>query len=297
MELRQLDTIRAVVECGGYKKAGERLHLSHPAVHRQVKLLEQELGEPVFQRVGRRVQLTEAGKRLLALANRVNDEISDVMSEIRDLVNVECGELRLGTATTILMFFFPPVAQRFHRRHPKVIIHVATSTVRQIIAEVASGELDLGIIFVPPQFDLPDLGTQREPLYEEEFVLAFSDDHPFSRRRRIAPPDLQGLPILTYSRHSTLRQYLEQRLLGTGVKTSALMELENEETIAKMLQQGGAAAFLSRRRVLADKIRYHRITGLPLKCSVCLVYPRKGYLSHAAREFARICREECFENR
>lgn len=70
------------------------------------------------------------------------------------------------------------------------------------------------------------------------------------------------------------------------------MELENEETIAKMLETGVGAAILSRQRALADNIRHFRIQGLPLKCSVCLVFLTKGYLSRAAREFLRMCREE-----
>ena len=293
MEIRQLDTIRAVVECGGYKKAGEKLHLSHPAVHRQVKLLEQELGERVFQRVGRRVQLTEAGKRIFALGNRVHNEINDVIAEIRDLVNLEGGELRVGTATTMLMFFLPQVVARFRRRHPKVVIHVATTTVRQIIAEVASGELDLGLIFNPPDSEVADQGTHREQLYEEEFVLGVSNDHPLARRRNLTAADVDGLPVLAYSKQSTIRQFIDNRLTAAGVRTQSLMELENEETMVRMLQQGSAAAFLSRPRVLADKICHFRIRGVPLKCDVCLVYPRKGYLSHAARELAQMCQQEC----
>jgi DNA-binding transcriptional LysR family regulator len=293
VELRQLETVRAVVESGSYKKAGERLHLSHPAVHRHVRLLEEELGERIFHRVGRRVQLTETGKRILALGERIRHEINDVVSEIRDLVDLESGELRLGTATTMLMFFLPPVLERFRLKHPKVTIHVSTSTVREIIADVSNGDLDMGIVFTPPEADLPELGTQSELLYEEEFVLAVSSDHPLARRRSVSTEDLQGMSVLTYSRLSAMRQYLERRLASVGVEVRPVMELENEETIAKLLQQSSGAAFLSRRRVTADRIRHFRIRGLLLSCAVCLVHPRTGYLSHAAREFARICQDEC----
>jgi LysR family cyn operon transcriptional activator len=99
VELRQLDMIRTVADSGGYKRAGELLHLSHPAVHRQIRMLEEELGERVFRRVGRGVQPTEAGRRLMALADRIHREIGSALSEIRDISELERGGFRLGTAT------------------------------------------------------------------------------------------------------------------------------------------------------------------------------------------------------
>jgi DNA-binding transcriptional LysR family regulator len=293
VELRQLEMLQAVVKCGGYKRAGEKLNLSHPAIHRQIRLLEHELNQPVFRRSGRRVQLTEAGQRLVALAGRVQRDVSQVLSEIRDLEVLDSGSLRVGTATTMLMFFLPRVIQCFGRKHPNVQINISTSTVSEIFDRIENGRLDLGVAFVPIELhqDRPPIG--QELLYEEEFVLAVSSSHPLSRRRVVTPEDLRNLPLITYAEGSTMRQFLELRLHRVGIEPRILMELENEETISKLLESGIGAAFVSHRRAVADGLHHLCIRGLPLRCRVCLVYPKRGYMSRAAREFARLCREEC----
>ena len=293
MELRQLDMIRTVADSGGYKRAGELLHLSHPAVHRQIRMLEEELGERVFRRVGRGVQPTEAGRRLMALADRIHREIGCALSEIRDLSELERGGFRLGTATTVLMFFLPRVLQRFRRKYAKVSLHVATSTVAGIFHQIAEGDLDLGLVFSPRELPNVRMEVVEELLYEEEFVLAVSADHPLARKHVVSPADLQDVPLLAYSPQSTMRQYLDLRLRTQGIEPHVSMELENEETIAKMLQTNGGAAFLSRRRAVADDIRHFRVRGLALSSPVCLVYLKKAYLSPAAQEFVRMCKEEC----
>jgi len=292
MELRQLEMMRAIVECGGYKAAGKRLHLSHPAVHRQIRLLELEIGQRVFQRTGRRVQVTEVGRQLLALGDRIREEIGHALTRIRDIAEMESGALRIGTATTMLMFFLRRVLHRFGREHPKVSVYVSTGRTGDIRNDVANGDLDLGIVFSPPDLREDPDHLREDPLYEEEFVLAVSAGHPLALRKVVSPEDLDGLAFITYSRHSTMRHYLDQRLRSAGIRPKVVMELENEETMAKMLESGMGAAFLSRRRVLADNIRHFRIRGLPLHCPVCLVSLKKGYQSRAAQEFARICHEE-----
>jgi LysR family transcriptional regulator, cyn operon transcriptional activator len=293
LELRQLDMLKAVADSGGYKGAGELLHLSHPAVHRQIRMLEEELGERVFHRAGRRVQPTEAGLRLIALADRLHREIGQALSEIRDLSELERGGFRLGTSTTVLMFFLPNVLHRFRQKHSKVSLHVATSTVSDIFHQIVTGDLDLGLVFSPRE--LPNVRPEliEELLYEEEFVLSVGANHPLAHCRAVSPADLRGVPLLGYSPHSTLRQYIDLRLRGQGVEPLISMELENEETIAKMLQTNGGAAFLSMRRAVADNVRHFRIRGLALRCPVCLIYLKKGYLSRAAHEFMRMCKEEC----
>jgi DNA-binding transcriptional LysR family regulator len=293
VELRQLEMLQAVVECGGYKAAGERLHLSHPAVHRQIKLLEEEVQAKLFQREGRYVQVTEAGKRLMVLADRLHLEIGDASSEIRGLTEQESGSLRLGTATTMLMFLLPRVLQRFCRAYPKVSVYVSTAMNKDIFSDIAAGSTDLGLVFSPAELYEERAQVTQESLYEEEFVLGVSTSHPFARRTSITVADLEDLPVITFSRRSTLRRYLDLRFRSVGLKLLVAVELENEETAAKMLELGVGAAILSRQRAVADGIPHFRIRELPLRCPVSLVYLKKGYLSPATREFVGICREEC----
>ena len=284
--------LRAVVECGSYRQAGARFHVSHPAVHRQVRLLEAEIGQSIFRRSGRQVQMTVAGRRLLDLAGTIRQEVSSALIEIRNLKELEAGSVRVCTATTMLRFFLPAVLRRFRMEHPKVSVQVATATGRDIITEIVKRNLDLGIVFWPAELLDGNVPLAEELLYEEEFTLAVSEDHPLARRESVSVEDLQGVEFITYSQHSTLRRFIESRFRSAGIEIRWVLELENEETIVKMMEVGVGAAILSRQRALRDNIRHFPIRGLPLLCPVCLVYLKKACLSHAAQEFARVCREE-----
>jgi LysR family transcriptional regulator, cyn operon transcriptional activator len=297
VELRQLEMLRAVVECGGYKQAGLRLHLSHPAIHRQIRLLEEEIAMPVFQRVGRRVQPTEAGRLLLALAGSMHQEVGHALSELRDLADLHSGNVRLGTATTMLMFYLPHVLRRFRKEHPRMSVQLMTGTVESIVAEIRASRLDLGIVFWPHDLTQGTADLYQELLYRQEFVLAVSEDHPLAARSRVSVADLRDVALLSYSRRSMLRRYLEVSFRGAGVEPQFIMELENEETISKMIEIGMSAAILSRPRVRKDNLRHFRIRGLDLHCPVCLIYSERCYFSRAGREFARICQESSLTHR
>jgi DNA-binding transcriptional LysR family regulator len=99
MELRQLEMLLAVAEEGSYVQAGKRLNISHSAIHRQIRLLEEEVRERVMVRTGRNVEVTEAGKLLVSLARRVERDITHTSAEVRELSNLQSGTLRIGTGT------------------------------------------------------------------------------------------------------------------------------------------------------------------------------------------------------
>ena len=105
MEIRQLEMLITVVERKGYLHAGEHLHISHSAIHRQIRLLEEELRDKVFVREGRTVHLTEAGKLLFDLASKITREVTAVKQQVKDQQRLFNGNLRIGTGTTALVFF------------------------------------------------------------------------------------------------------------------------------------------------------------------------------------------------
>ncbi len=102
MDLRKLQLLTTVVDAGSYKKAGERLHLSHSAIHRQIRLLEQDLGDRVLVRVARHVKVTGAGELLLGLASRLERDIARTRTQIDELHHLQAGQLRIGAGTSML---------------------------------------------------------------------------------------------------------------------------------------------------------------------------------------------------
>src|SRR5215471_11728668 len=128
MDLRQLDMLLAVVDAGSYAKAGENLRVSHSAIHRQVRLLEHEVGDRILVRSGRRVELTETGEILQQLGRRLRQEVAAAERLIKERNQLSSGHLRIGTGTTMLVFFLPPVLDQFRKEYPGIEVQVLTGS-------------------------------------------------------------------------------------------------------------------------------------------------------------------------
>lgn len=289
MNIRHLEMLLAVVERGGYKAAGDHLHLSHSAVHRQVKLLEEDLGERVLVRQGRRVHLTPCGELLVETARRIQEELARAKARISESASLDAGHLRIGTGTGILNYFLPSVLEQFQTRYPRVEVTVITGTGRYVLQEIRNGTIDLGLIYssaTPP----PDGGPHHEYLYEDEFVLGVGKKHPLAAMRSVKLADALKYPFIHYPPPSHLRQFLDHLFHRASVHPRIVMELENEEAMEKMIGINMGIAFLSCHRAESDRIRHLRLTGFKVLCPVVLVTSRADYLPAPAREFARVCR-------
>jgi len=280
----------AVAEEGGYASAGLRLHVSHSAIHRQVRLLEEELNEKLVLRKGRSIRITEAGRVLVDLMRRVRQDISVSLRQIRELTDAEAGEIRVGTGTTILVFFLAKVLERFRERHPRVIVHLTTGTSDQILAGLEAGTLDVGVVFSPGEL-AGKRNLDFELLYREEFVLAVGHRHPLAKRRIASLKDLQRAPFITYSRGSYLRRMIDDLFERAGVHPQSTMELENEEAIGRMIEANMGASLLAKRRATSDRIHYLKIRDCAIYCEARLVVPKSSYTPRAVQEFARMCAE------
>lgn len=116
MDLRQLEIIRAIAETGSFTAAGERLHVSQSAISRQILMLEDELQEPVFLRVGRRVRITAAGESLLQLSHRIFQDMKDTVDQISDHARPLVGSMQLAGGMTVCLYVFPALMREFGRR-------------------------------------------------------------------------------------------------------------------------------------------------------------------------------------
>lgn len=291
MELRQLDMFLAVVETGSYATAGERLHISHSAIHRQVRLLEHELNDRLLVRQSARMRLTETGKVVVEHARRIRQDIASLKCQIKEIAQLHTGHLRIGTGSMMLQFFLPPVIKRFRQEFAGVDVHLITGTAHEVIEELKAGNLDLGIIFSPVDLHLGRDDFLYETLYREEFVWAVSKTHPLTRIKKVSLAQISKFPLITYSKTSHVRKLVERMLDRAQLKPNVILELESEESMAKMAEIDMGIAFLAKRRVLRDQIHYLRIAEGPVELEVGIILPKFDYIPRAAKEFARMCRE------
>src|SRR6185503_5639863 len=180
MDLRQLEIIRAIAESGSFTAAGEKLHVSQSAISRQILLLEDELGEPGFHRIGRRIRITPAGESLLQLSHRVFQDLQDTVSAISDKRESLRGTLRLVGGMTVCLYVFPSLLAEVRRVHPHLDLKVTVGSAERSITMLRSGAGDLGMLTLPVETsDLVSL-----PVLEVEQLLITYPSHPLAKKKQ-----------------------------------------------------------------------------------------------------------------
>lgn len=291
MELHQLQLLRAVIESGGYAPAGKLLNVSHSAIHRQIRMLEQELDCRLLARSGRRVEPTESGRLLADLNLRIHQEISDAQRRVNELNNLRRGYLRIGTSSSIMVSFLPAVLQRFSNKFPGVRLHLATGIADDLVEDVMEGKLDMGILFNPADLPRPMPELDCRILYQEEFEWAVAKDHSLAGRRQIALSELAACPLIAPPPRSHIRRACDRLFAAHGLVPTVITEVENEEAIDKLIEMNLGFAARSRRRPANPGIRCFRVPNRTIQCDVGIIMRKRDGVHRAFREFLRVCRQ------
>ena len=212
LSLRQLEVLKAVAETGSMAKAGRRLFMTGPGITQQVQQLEKTLGMPVFDRLGRRLQLTAAGERVLAAATDVHSRLGALAKEMDALRKRDDGTLHLGilaTATHIL----PPLLAEFRRRAPGIAVHMAVSSREELSRHVLDGDVDLALMGRGAETGTEEAAASgrlvREPFASNPHVIIAWPGHPLATARGIAPIELRHECVVQREPGSGTRSMLD----------------------------------------------------------------------------------------
>ena len=189
----------------------------------------------------------------------------------------------------MVLYFLPRVLEVFRKRYQGIDVQVMTGTATEVMTSIRQGSLDLGIVFTASGSGPERTAFRFEPLYEEEFVLVAPPSMTIARRRRVPACDLNGLPVITFSRTSSIRQFIDSRLKAAGVQMKVVMELENEEAIDQMVRSSAGTAFVSKSRAHAEGLRFLTIKSLALRACASAVYSAHVPLTLASQEFLNVC--------
>jgi len=234
MDLRQLEILKAVVDAGSFTKAGAKLHISQSAISRQVLLLERELNEAIFLRVGKKLRITPAGETLLQMSNRILQDLKDTVSLISESREALTGTLKLVGGMTVCLYVFPTLLKEFRRLHPNVEINVTAGVSEKFIDNIRAGVVDMGLLTLP--VDESDLVTM--PVLKEELLLVTSGKHPLSRKKRITPQDLVRQSFVLFEAGSNTRRVLDSFFVREQINPKIVMDTENVEIIKAMVRSG-----------------------------------------------------------
>src|SRR3954447_10932703 len=140
MDLRQLEMFSTVARSGGFTRASEKMHVSHSAISRQVKLLEDELGSALFIRANKKIALTESGKALLPYADAIFAQCSEALRRVSEMSRGPARKLTVGTGTTMVNVFLPSVLEQFREQNPSIDILIKTGHTVNILEDIRSGD-------------------------------------------------------------------------------------------------------------------------------------------------------------
>ena len=287
MDLRQLEILQAIADTGSFTACGKKLHVSQSAISRQILLLEEELGEPLFLRVGRRVRMTPAAESLVQLGKRVFQDVRDTVGVITDRTSDLRGTLRLSGGMTVCLYVFPPLLKYLRRVHPHLDVRLTVATAGRSVEEIRGGRVDAGLLTLPVEES--DLVTV--PVLREELLLVTVPTHPLARRRRVAPRDLAGQPFVLFEVGSGTRKVIDHFFATEKIEPTIVMDTENVEIIKAMVKTGlgiGIVPYQSvAREVRAGQFFCSRIDGHELVRETGWVYPKANRIPRMIDELLK----------
>ncbi|MBK1679791.1 LysR family transcriptional regulator [Rhodocyclus tenuis] len=282
--LRQMQIFAAVARHLSYTRAAEALHLTQPAVFAQVRQLEESVGLPLLERIGRKLHLTAAGEEVLATSRETLDALERLEMRLADLQGLKRGRLRIAMVTTA-KYLIPRLLGEFCARHPGIEAELTVTNREKLLARLAANEDDLVILGKPPG----ELDVVATPIADNPLVVLARHDHPLAGQKAIPPARIAEEPFILRERGSGTRRAAERFFAAQGCTLKVRMELGSNEAIKQAIAGGLGLSVLSRHTLAlegeAGLIQPLDVAGFPLLSQWYVAYPAGKHLSAVASAF------------
>nr|WP_269328994.1 LysR family transcriptional regulator [Kineosporia babensis] len=284
VQLQQLVYFLTVAETKHFTRAAQLLEIAQPSLSQQIRALEASLGTELFDRVRGNITLTPAGEALLPIAQRITADVETAQQEVRELIQLRSGRVRLGATPSLLTGLVPEVARRYRRRYPAIRLVLEESGSRDLVAKTASGLIDLALLVLPLHSDDPALETV--PLLREDLVVVSSFREPApTDGRPIAIAQLRGRPLVMFRNGYELRDVTVGACRRAGFAPSLAVEGGEMDAVLSMVEAGLGLAVVPS-TVVAGRST-HRVTPIAapgLSRTIGLAHRRGAQPSRAAQE-------------
>lgn len=297
MDTAVLKAFIEVARHESFSKAAETLHLTQPAVTKRIQVLEEQLDAPLFDRVGRRVTLTEAGRALLPRARQWLHELDDMRRLVSDYSEAATGQLTgtltVGTSHHIGLHRLPPALRAFSTAHPQVRLDIRFIDSEQAYDAVLSGELELGIVTLPPA---PDDRLVAKVIWPDPLAFVVAAGHPLAARAQTQPAGIAAADLAPYSAilpsSSTFtRQIAEQMFQREGLTLNVSLVTNYLETIKMMVSIGLGWGVLPASMCDAEVVAVP-VQGVALSRDLGVVHHPRRALSRAAQAMLGLLERE-----
>jgi len=287
---RQLQLLLALAQTGSISAAARACHVTQPTVSMQLKELAQAVGLPLYEPVGRRLQLTAAGEAVAASARAMIDEREALAQRIAALKGLREGRLRVSTASTA-KYFIPRMLGGFCQAHPGIDITLQVLNRDGVLARLRDQLDDLYILSRPPQ----DLAHQAEVLLANPLVVIAAAGHALATATRLRWQRLQDQPFILREQGSGTRLAVDEHFAALGLRPRVRLELGSNEAIKQSVAGGMGLGLVSRHALAADPategLAVLRVQRFPVPSSWSVLWPQGRRLSPLAQEFRRHLRQ------
>jgi DNA-binding transcriptional LysR family regulator len=287
VDLPNLRAFAAVADTGSFSGAGERLHLTQPAVSKRIHSLESELEVQLFDRIGRRVELTEAGRALLAQVPRVEQSIEAARRAVHDLRGEISGPLRLATSHHVGLHRLPPVLSRYQQDYPQVQLDIEFLDSEQAYDLLRSGTIELAVVTLAPG-DVSRLHS--ESLWVDRLLVMAAPGHPLQQQRRVSIDDLLAWPAVLPGLDTFTGQIVRRHFERGGRELTLRMSTNYLETLRMMAAVGLGWTVLPEGMAAPD-LTPIAVAGTRLSRTLGLVRHAERSRSRAAEAFIDLLRE------
>ncbi|HEC30225.1 MAG TPA: LysR family transcriptional regulator, partial [Gammaproteobacteria bacterium] len=235
MELDNLKAFIQVAEQGSFSRAAEKLFITQSAVSKRVSSLESSLNTPLFDRIGHKIILTEAGRKLLPRARHILLEVEDSKRAVANLTDTVSGPLVIGTSHHIGLHRMPPVLRQFTREYPDVQLDIRFMDSEEACIGVIHGDLELGIATLPLS---PDPGLDLTPVWHDPLAIMANHEHPLVGKKNVRTKDLARHNAILPATGTFTREVLEQTLKPMNIELNVGMSTNYLETIKMLVSVG-----------------------------------------------------------
>jgi DNA-binding transcriptional LysR family regulator len=288
LNVHEMNIFLIAAETQNFSEAARQLHMTQPAVSMQIQSLEQRLGVDLFERSGRRIQLSEAGEMLMPMARDLVSMSLRIEETMKSLGGEVVGHLKIGCSTTAGKYILPQLVARFRSMHPRVQVTIFNSGRDQVMGMLCDGTTHISVV--------SSLVSSREaefrPLFADRVVLIVPVEHPWASRSTVKPEELPEVDFILRDDTAGTRQVMVEGLLDHGVHLDDLntvMELGNAEAIEMAVEEGIGASFVSRlvaqRGVELGRIKVLEVEGLNLERKIYMAYNVRRAATSAQTEF------------
>jgi len=281
---RQLEVFEAIARLGSFTRAAEELFLTQPTISMQAKKLAETVGLPLFEQIGKKVFLTDAGRELHTTCREIFKHLSHFEMTAADLKGLKQGTLRLAVVTTA-KYFAPRLLGPFCQQYPGIQVSLKVSNRERVLERLADNQDDLYILGQPPE----ELEAVAEPFLDNPLVVLAPASHPLAGKKKIPLARLAQEPFLLREPGSGTRKALERLFADHGLTIQVRMELGSNEAIKQAIVGGLGVSVLSRHTLALDapmgQLAILDVAGFPIERQWYVVYPAGKQLSIVARTF------------